>query len=104
MVVVHGRCIHRGQDRCDQCSAAGIPFHFKQWGEWAPGNDYAGSDLIERDRSTLQSGLFDYNDNLNLLGPNPFHQTIDRARKKAAGRELDGGIHDDFPQMIICAE
>lgn len=20
----------------DQCSAAGVPFHFKQWGEWAP--------------------------------------------------------------------
>lgn len=23
----------------DQCKAAGVPFHFKQWGEWAPGYD-----------------------------------------------------------------
>ena len=23
----------------DQCTAAGVPFHFKQWGEWAPAPD-----------------------------------------------------------------
>ena len=23
----------------DQCASAGVPFHFKQWGEWAPSDD-----------------------------------------------------------------
>lgn len=86
----------------DQCFAAGVAYHFKQWGEWAPGNDCAGGDLIERDRTKIQSGFFDYNDNWNLLGPNPFRQTMDRIGKKAAGRDLDGRNHDDFPQIIIC--
>jgi protein gp37 len=84
----------------DQCKAAGVAYHFKQWGEWAPGNLSAGDDLIERDRNKIQSGFFDHNDNWNLLGPNPFRQTMDRIGKKAAGRELDGRIHDDFPQTF----
>lgn len=24
------------RDLCDQCARADVPFHFKQWGEWAP--------------------------------------------------------------------
>ncbi len=26
------------RDLRDQCAAAGVPFHFKQWGEWGPGS------------------------------------------------------------------
>jgi protein gp37 len=44
----------------DQCSAAKIPFFFKQWGEF----DAAGQ----------------------------------RVGKKAAGRELDGCLHSEFPR------
>lgn len=29
----------------DQCAAAGVPFHFKQWGEWQPGAGVIGSDI-----------------------------------------------------------
>lgn len=86
----------------NQCEAAGIAFHFKQWGEWAPGNLSAGFDLIERDRTKIRSGFFDYNDTWNPLGSNPFRQTMDRVGKQAAGRELDGRYHDDFPQIISC--
>ncbi|BCF95177.1 DUF5131 family protein [Paraburkholderia largidicola] len=85
----------------DQCTAAGVAYHFKQWGEWAPGNLFPGSDLIERDRGKIQSGFFDYNENWNPLGPDPFCQTMDRIGKKAAGRELDGRIHDDFPRLTV---
>lgn len=28
----------------DQCAAAGVPLHFKQWGEWAPERTGAASD------------------------------------------------------------
>jgi protein gp37 len=80
---------------------ARVAYHFKQWGERAPGNPCAGGDLIERDRSRIQSGFFDYNDHWNPVGPNAFRQTMDRIGKKAAGRELDGQVHDDFPHTII---
>ncbi|CAN7794600.1 phage Gp37/Gp68 family protein [Paraburkholderia hospita] len=85
----------------DQCAAAGIAFHFKQWGEWAPGNSSSGNDLIDRDRQKIASGFFDYDDQWNPLGPNAFRQTMDRIGKKAAGRLLDGHFHDDFPPIII---
>jgi len=78
-----------------------VAYHFKQWGEWAPGNLSAGIDLIERDRSRIKSGFFDYNGHWNPQGPNPFRQTMDRIGKKAAGRMLDGRIHDDFPQTSL---
>lgn len=34
----HARPMHPDWVRSlrDQCAAAGVPFHFKQWGEWAP--------------------------------------------------------------------
>jgi protein gp37 len=82
----------------DQCATADVPFLFKQWGEWAPANSCAGSDMIERDRSRIESGFFDYNDRWNALGPNAFRQTMDRIGKKAAGRELDGRAHNNFPE------
>ncbi|WP_454830674.1 phage Gp37/Gp68 family protein [Paraburkholderia xenovorans] len=87
----------------DQCDNAGVAFHFKQWGEWAPGNSCAGNDLIDRDRRNIASGFFDYNGGWNLLGPNAFRQTMDRIGRKAAGRHLDGRLHDDFPDISAAA-
>ncbi|MBB5428789.1 protein gp37 [Paraburkholderia atlantica] len=34
-------------------------------------------------------------------GSNPSRQPMDRVGKKAAGRELDGRVHDDFPETIL---
>ncbi|CAD6556455.1 hypothetical protein LMG28727_06112 [Paraburkholderia kirstenboschensis] len=42
----------------DQCCDAGVAFHFKQWGEWAPGNSCAGNDLIDRDRQKDRQRVF----------------------------------------------
>lgn len=56
----------------DQCAAAGVPFLFKQWGEWAP---------IGERRSILGCTLHD----------------MERVGKKAAGRQLDGMQHDGYP-------
>lgn len=87
----------------DQCVAAGVPYLFKQWGEWAPGNAYAAADLYPRDRTRIKSGFFTYNDDWICndkvgRGANPFRQTMDRIGKKAAGRELDGRTWDEYPQ------
>ena len=62
----------------DQCAAAGVPFHFKQWGEWAP---------YDRSRS----------DGAALATPNALDEPMQHLGKKLAGRLLDGVEHDGFP-------
>lgn len=70
----------------DQCKAAGVPFLFKQWGEWIPGsqscdigNQTALIGACQRGHR-WDSGAHSWN-----IG------------KKAAGRLLDGVLHDEYP-------
>lgn len=68
----------------DQCAAAGVAFHLKQWGEWAH-CDQPGVDMLGTEQS-------------------PLHRWADldysvRIGKKAAGRLLDGVQHDWFPEV-----
>lgn len=64
----------------DQCQAAGVPFLFKQWGEWTPNADGQP-----------------YRDWWNLNDPHAF---VMRYGKKRAGRELDGRTWDQYPQAV----
>jgi protein gp37 len=82
----------------DQCAAAGVPFLFKQWGEWTPGEN------VERQRGTVDTAfLMDdcwgiYPLNLATDGGHIDDQPdLYRVGKKAAGRWLDGVTHDGFP-------
>lgn len=63
----------------NQCMAAEIPFHFKQWGDWAPGQ---GINLAKARGSISVDGT-----------------TMLRVGKKAAGRFLDGEIYDGLPRI-----
>lgn len=67
----------------DQCKAAGVPFLFKQWGEWLP------------QYQAMQGGR-----TVNKLQVHDFGGGIHshRVGKKAAGRRLDGVEHNEFPQ------
>lgn len=60
----------------DQCAAAGVPFHFKQWGEYAPGS----------------AGFARNGDIVHSAG-----DWSVRVGKKAAGRLLDGVEHNGVP-------
>lgn len=79
------RPMHPGWARSlrNQCQAAGVPFHFKQWGEWAP----------SLGRTEAQE----------LIWPDGFHRpdtgwtNVERVGKKRAGRELDGRTWDEYP-------
>lgn len=76
----------------DQCGAAGVPFLFKQWGEWlpaVPGRSITGSVLI-------LEGAAPFTDNPQWHGFGD-GQKAARIGKKAAGRRLDGAQHDGFP-------
>ena len=69
----------------DQCQGAGVPFLFKQWGEWVPSNQYPpelnGVRLSRYMRFTFGADF----------------QHMFHVGKKAAGRLLDGQLWDQYP-------
>lgn len=66
----------------DQCAAAGVPFMMKQWGEFRPYEE--GVDHVDQSgRCTVPSG------DLSV-----YPALMKRVGKQAAGRMLDGKLHD----------
>lgn len=86
------------RDLRDQCEKAYVPFLFKQWGEWTPGEN------VERQRGVIPIASL-WNDewqisDLNLAtdgGHIDDEPDLYRVGKKAAGRLLDGRTWDGFP-------
>lgn len=83
----------------NQCVKAGKPFHFKQWGEWAPGHgplamagDPPGSwrkiESVKVGRKTYRGA------NIHQFGDGT---VVIRLGKKTAGRQLDVVTHDEMP-------
>jgi len=82
----------------DQCKAAGVPFLFKQWGEWAPGSqDFRAGSAIALDGRIAADG-FDRASYPAGADSADGWTMVHRAGKKIAGRLLDGKQHDGFPQ------
>lgn len=71
----------------DQAEAAGIPFHFKQWGEWLPWGQFGNRVLQCHHQKTVQD-------------PDLGDFRTYRVTKKKAGRLLDGVLHDEFPAPV----
>jgi protein gp37 len=78
----------------DQCAAAGLPFFFKQWGEWAPtsakpvfGDHMGGGIYLRPDGHYGNHGDWWFGNAAEM----------DRVGKKAAGALLDGVEHKAFP-------
>ena len=63
-----------------QCMASNVPFHFKQWGDWAPGD---GENLARYRTQAAADGT-----------------TMVRVGKKQAGRSLDGSVFDGMPTRL----
>lgn len=70
----------------DQCATAGVPFLFKQWGEWAP-----------RSHLTAEQAYGKRTHRIDGDSPNDCWGYF--VGKKAAGRLLDGVQHDGFPEV-----
>ena len=64
-----------------QCMESEVPFHFKQWGDWAPGN---GVNLPRAKSLRIAQAA----DGTEML----------RVGKKIAGRKLDGSEWDGLPK------
>lgn len=94
----HARPMHPDWARSlrDQCQAAGVPFLFKQWGEWASMYCPQDADEVVRCVNTWPNGRW-----LDVDGV-AVHRTwatvmMDKVGKKAAGRLLDGRTWDGVP-------
>lgn len=81
----------------DQCQSAGVPFLFKQWGEWMPPESseatYQGRDWREVVDATGEVRPVSY------VGEKVLESSrlVVRVGKKAAGRLLDGVEHNGRP-------
>jgi len=73
----------------DQCQAAGVPFFFKQWGEWAYGLGFGGGNgKIWDDVGGDESKLHVWDD----------HVIMSRIGRRRAGRLLDGREWNEYPK------
>ncbi len=70
----------------DQCVAAGVPFLFKQWGEFAP-----------HDVTLVSVADVDDEGCMSFVHRERVVEGMRRVGKKAAGRVLDGRTWDEFP-------
>ena len=83
----------------DQCVSAGVPFFFKQWGEWLRLDDEA-RDIIGCDDPRLSDGQSrrgDYRQTVRVERRYLEDELFVRVGKKDAGRELDGRTWVEFP-------
>ena len=90
--------MHSGwaRDLRNECQAANIAFHFKQWGDWLPFGQFYLSQ---------QHRIGDWpHFNLPYRSENGTHQFVEaqyRTGKKLAGRLLDGREWNEFPKVQI---
>ncbi|MEC4837497.1 phage Gp37/Gp68 family protein [Mycobacteroides chelonae] len=90
----------------DQCVAAGVPFLFKQWGEWAP-NQHPPLRACVCDWYDGREADICRNDPCRKLSKPPYvddpRAQMQRVGKKRAGRELDGRTWDQYPEAVTNA-
>lgn len=92
----HARPMHPqwARDIRDQCEAAGVPYFFKQWGEWLPvATPRVGKEhLVMNAEGSLMEG--DWESVMQTRGND---WGFARVGKKAAGRLLDGREWNQMP-------
>ncbi|MFZ5704950.1 MAG: phage Gp37/Gp68 family protein [Pseudomonadota bacterium] len=76
----------------DQCAAAGVPFLFKQWGEWFPYGEIDAEGCCNTVTRGERPGLWHaWSDDSGFSV---------RLGKREAGRYLDGVLHDAIPPYL----
>lgn len=91
----------------DFCATAGIPYHFKQWGEWAP------AELLHHDNGRASVVYLDHDPTfeepthpryvewteMDPIAPATMKEVVARVGKKTAGHLLDGVEHLAVPEV-----
>lgn len=81
----------------DQCAAAGVPFFFKQWGQWKPSTPEAAAGNPRSGWTPIVSNIGRRVD-VSELYPQNGAAFVEAVGKGNAGRELDGVLHDAMPE------
>lgn len=76
----------------DQCASAGVPYHFKQWGEYVPAAVNVHATWIDKDVCGLSGSYVPPDHRLRIYG-----QDFAKMGKHNAGRILDGQEWNEFP-------
>lgn len=98
----HARPMHPDWIRSlrDQCAAAGVPFLFKQHGEWLATDFCSDDDVMLPSRRTVyvnrDGSYVDGTEGFDFFAG--FKETA-WVGKKLAGRKLDGREHSEFPAV-----
>jgi len=85
----------------DQCLAAGVAFHFKQWGEWHPADadDHPADCTADNITAFRADQITRYSHwDAAYWSGRPGEQGMCRVGKKAAGRQLDGREWNELPR------
>jgi hypothetical protein len=85
----------------DECTIFGVPFFFKQWGEWFPRDQWEhnpglvlpGDDVAYDPAHAAASNCH------WITNPIDGVAVMHRVGKARAGRVLDGQFHDAFPTV-----
>lgn len=87
----------------DQCQADGVPFFFKQWGEWFPG--YADHPDFFYDDAHGEPDITRRRVAVHAFPPEAdgTYQEMGCIGKKASGRLLDGREWNEFPSVATNA-
>lgn len=86
----------------DQCAAAGVPFLFKQWGEWREPAEGESFDTSMGNAQRVPAFILGENGTVHCFHNDQTGRgstVVLRKGKKAAGRLLDGVEHNGFPEV-----
>jgi protein gp37 len=84
----------------DRCAAVGVPFHFKQWGEWREPKDGEPFDTSMGRAQTRPAFIVAPSGTVHCFENDTNREggkVMLRIGKRASGRELDGRTFDGFP-------
>lgn len=87
----------------EQCARAGVPFFFKQWGEWRPPLAGESYDTSKGQAQRVPCFIVDRKTGCVRCFENDAFEAgevMRRVGKKAAGRLLDGVEHNAYPMVV----
>jgi protein gp37 len=89
----------------DQCTAAGVPFFFKQWGEWEPSFEWPDqfADVSDTCAATYLAEDGHRGQSFAEMEGHANYGLLIKAGKKHAGRELTGRVWSEFPAKGVTA-